>query len=152
MTKFFFYFEKLYPTAVFFVAIVTQVYYRLSIPFAHFQPISNALVTIFSIIVGFVFTAVSIMFSVQDRDFMKKLKQSGTYANVVKYHWSSIRWCFSVIVMSIIIMIVGNNESVCPYFRVTLVQFTVSLAVAAVAATFRVVHLFQRIVMHDSSC
>lgn len=152
MNKFLFYLERLYPVATFVIAISIQACFRLGIPFVHFQPISNALITIFSIIIGFVFTAVSIMFSVQDRDFMKKLKQSGTYRSVVRYHWSSIRWCFSVIIMSIIIMIVGNNESLCPYFRVTLMQFTISLAIAAVSATFRVVHLFQRIVMHDSSC
>lgn len=151
MNTLLYFLERWHPALFFWAALLAQIFFKFTITQDKITGTANALLTIYAIILGFVSTAISILFSVQDRKFMRTLKTSGAYHEIIKYHWSAMRWCFIVVLISITIVIIGDNSVLTSWQKCLMFKLVMSTAIGAMMATFRVMHLFQKIVMRDSS-
>ena len=109
------------------------------------KDISDLYTVFFSVACGFIATSLSILFTVQDREFAKGLKSSGAFNEIVAYHWGALRWSTFVIFFTAFALIflkqssTPQNETLF-YKGITL--FCLAMGMGAFLAVLRVSYLF----------
>lgn len=97
--------EKWYPLFLGAVAFAFYLsldkHYNLSFP-KSLNDIFATTTTLSGIFVGFLITAKSILFSIDDRYIITKLKETNTYNKLIDYFMSAIQWSFCLAFISIL--------------------------------------------------
>lgn len=106
-----------------------------------------AVVSVGGISVGFLATAKSILVSIDDREIIKKLKQSGYYRRIVGYLRAAIRWSFWLTLWSAAALVVDlkgqpNQPIEWTIWHAAGFGVWVLLAVTATLAYYRVISIF----------
>lgn len=100
---------------------------------------------IFSIFCGFISTSLSILFSLQDRRSVKKMKDSYAFYEIVSYHWWAIIWCAAAIAMAFIMLFSPKLQ----FVGVTCLDVMFGVGLGACFAVHRVIYFFVRILQLD---
>jgi hypothetical protein len=109
------------------------------------KDLSNPLLNLFAIIVGFVATALTFIAAAQDLPQMKRLNQTTHFQELIEYHWAAICLGLFATIMALVVIVVCKTK---PFSVPQNLIFTVwiYLSLWALAAFFRVV-LILRIIL-----
>src|SRR5688572_29927352 len=101
--------EQGYPYAVATVAGVSVVLLllRFDLPMREGNRLLEPIITISSIAVGFLATALAVLVSTEKSEFIEQLKRIDEYKLLLGYFHAAIRWCFAVSIASALTMVVG---------------------------------------------
>lgn len=147
-----YYIEKYTPISVCLLTLFLIIIFPTTRLWAHGAVLANAMITFFSISFGFIATSLSIMFSIQDRKFVKSLKSSGAFRQIIDYHWSAILWSLlSVFVAILFLLSDGNNVNDISNTSKTMLSAALSIGFGSACSSLRVVYFHWRIVVDDSS-
>ena len=97
-------FEKHAGIIVFIIAIIVLFLLKNKLCITKIENSLTDFLNIFSIFAGFLTTSVSILYSIQDKDFIKIAKTSGAYQDLLKLIYKTIGWC----VLSIVAVIIAK--------------------------------------------
>lgn len=97
-------FEKHAGIIVFIIAIVVLFLLKNKLCITKIENSLTDFLNIFSIFAGFLTTSISILYSIQDKDFIKIAKTSGAYQDLLKLIYKTIGWC----VLSIVAVIIAK--------------------------------------------
>jgi len=136
--------ERWGPLGGTFLAWLTLALLRPSIDIELFKDISNIYTVFFSVASGFIATSLSILFTVQDKDFIRSLKTSNAFYEIVDYHWKALGWSVFAILSAFIPIIMRQSligqKLDTPYNYKLLL--CIATGVGAFLAVLRVTYLF----------
>lgn len=131
--------EALYPLLFAVLACVSTFFAGNNFIAAHSQHIASAFFTIFSVFFGFIAASLSILFSIQDKRFVKTLKSAGTFSIILKYH---IRACLLNFLAIACAFLTTLSDGEFPLFDIVVAsKIMISVGVWAFFASIRVVHM-----------
>lgn len=141
--------EKRYPCVIGLVAAALY----LSIPAARnyhmpatLAALMSSVVSIGGIAIGFLATSKSILISIDEREIVKKLKQSGYYKRIILYIRAAIGWSFLLASISALALLITIEKST-PWTLWHSLGFAIwlFLAIGATLSYFRVINIFYAI-------
>ncbi|WP_448266397.1 hypothetical protein [Nostoc sp. DSM 114159] len=95
--------EKFYPIVLgFFLAILVYVLLQGKALPSVLKDVFSAAITISSISIGFLATAMSILFTIGNSYILDKIKQNGAFNRLINYFMDAVKWCFIVAIFSFI--------------------------------------------------
>ncbi len=139
------YIEKWYPMLGTIAMLVLLLYKNIVFSIEVVQAVCSAFFTIFSICCGFTSTSLSIIFTLQDRGTIRKLKTSNVFYEIIAYHWNAIIWCFMTILTTFLVVI----SSILKISHIIPSYIMCAVGVGALLTVYRVIHLFVRVLSLD---
>lgn len=132
--------EKYTPIILSVIVLCVLLYMEFNLAVDVRKTISNELITMFSIFFGFISSSLSILCSMQDKDFIKGMKTTGAYSEIIEYHWKAI------FASSISIVIAFFSTLSCDWYFLTdfIDEILLSVSIGAFASILRVVYLFKQ--------
>lgn len=137
--------ENWYPTVVCLGVLIVLRSMPQTVDSVAISSIINAFFVIFSIFCGFISTSLSILFSLQDRRAIKKMKDSNAFYEIIVFHWRAILWCAAAIIMAFAMLFSPKFS----FLGVTCLDVMFSVGVGACSAVYRVIYFFVRILQLD---
>jgi hypothetical protein len=134
--------EKRYPVVI--AAASAAVYYYADLRFQLPPPsrdLMGVVVSVSAIAVGFLATAKSILFTIQDRTVIKYFKDSARYTTLVDYLMWAIHWSFLSAGLSTLALFFDLNKLNWWVVRVGMTAW-VFLVIVATFSYFRVLRIF----------
>ena len=93
-------FEQFHPILSTLLIIIILYIFNIKLGDSLLNDISNYIITIFSIFCGFSATSLSILFTIQDKDIIKKMKSFGTFYEIIVYLEKAMFFRFTAIAFS----------------------------------------------------
>ncbi|MHB9108550.1 MAG: hypothetical protein ACYDCO_15950 [Armatimonadota bacterium] len=110
-----------------------------------FKDLLGAAVNVSAISIGFLATAKSIVFSMEDRRIIRILKEANLYNVFIGYFMSAIHWSFLLSILSAAILLLGVKEpTILNRFIIAGWAFT---AITMGLLCYRVIFFFSRVLM-----
>ena len=136
--------EKWYPyLGGLIVFICYQLFIRPIFVLSSFCNLFSAVVSVSGIAIGFLATAKSILFSIQNRRVIKQLKDQNLYNLLIKYIMSAIRICFMLALISAAGLLIDEKNP--PSWLPSAFSFWVFLSTVTTLSCYRVIQLFSKI-------
>lgn len=142
-----YYFERFIPEACFIIVLTLTYIYSDIIP-VNTKDLSGSFAAIFAVFVGFITTSISIFFSAQDKQFIKSMKSSGSFAMIVSYHHMAIMWCSVAVVASLVCTVFCDNCSN-NNFVTAIKGVMFSTSFAAFVSMVRVGYFYKKIILRN---
>nr|DAP84355.1 MAG TPA: hypothetical protein [Caudoviricetes sp.] len=134
--------EKYIGITVIAIAFAILYYLKEKLPLDKINVSLTDFLNIFSIFAGFLTTSISLLFSIQDKKFIKIAKTSGAYQQLLKYIYTTIAYC----VVSISFVIFAKLIS-CDIFKI----LSLSVCFGSFAKVVLVGFLFIKLMECNSS-
>ena len=99
------------------------------------------------IFIGFLITAKSILFSIDDRSIIKKLKQTKTYVKLINYFMSAITYSFFLAFISLLSLFIDFNKS--NVFNEIIFLFWIFGVILTGSSCYRVISVFSKILVME---
>ncbi|MDJ0662113.1 MAG: hypothetical protein QNJ42_21895 [Crocosphaera sp.] len=138
--------ERWYPLLFGVVALVVYVSLERNFNYSLPKSLDNVFstsTTLSGIVIGFLITAKSILFSIDDKYIIKKLKETNTYNKLINYFMSAIQYAFFLAFISLLGLFLDfKNPSI--VHKIIFAIWTFSL-VSASSSCYRVIDVFSGI-------
>lgn len=130
--------ESWYPPVLAFLAFGVLFFYPYSgLSLKICQQLSGQYLSIFSIFFGFAFASVALLLSLEEKPFIRGMKQTGALKQLIRYHINCMIWCMFGIMCAVVISFCSEQ-----YFQPYFASAFVAVGVGTLLATWRVIHLF----------
>jgi hypothetical protein len=136
--------ERWYPLLLGVASVACYFYWLRNYSFPKsLNDIFSTSTTLSGIVVGFLITAKSILFSIDERYIIKKLKETKTYNKLINYFMSAIQYSFILAFISLFCLFIdfGNPQV---YHKIFFSIWLFFLVVAG-SSCYRVIDVFSRI-------
>lgn len=133
------FFERWYPVGGAVIAIVLWCYFKFEMP-SNQHEIFNSSLTFGAILTGFLSTALTLLISIQDREIVKQLKESGYIKDLIRYLAQAIWFAFAFSIVSFIGLFMVQHE--------LLAIAWICTAVGGGLSFFRVIRVTLKIIQH----
>ncbi len=131
--------EKYHPIIISLIAGILYYFFGNRMPDRNsFESLFTTLISISSIMLGFILTSKSILFSIQGSDAVKRLKSSDGYRHLLEYILSTVNSCLFLAVYSGICLFYKiNNENI---LFISVLIFAITLTVLNFYRSTRIFH------------
>ena len=138
--------ERWYPLLFGVVALVFYVSLERNFSYSLPESLDNVFstsTTLSGIVIGFLITAKSILFSIDDKYIIKKLKETNTYNKLINYFMSAIQYAFILAFISLFGLFL-DFKSPSLFHKITFAIWIFSLVTAS-SSCYRVIDVFSGI-------
>lgn len=141
--------ERWYPIAL---GIIVAAFYFILLKEYSFPKSLNDIfstsTTLSGIAIGFLITAKSILFSIDEKYIIKQLKSTKIYRKLINYFMSAIQWSFFLAIVSLFCLFIDFSQPRA-YLKILFSSWLFSLTVSG-ASCYRVIDVYAQI-LRDSS-
>jgi hypothetical protein len=147
--------EKVWPYIVAIIALIVYLFYWQ--PTHPLQPnlrdVLTPMVSFGASLAGFMLAAASILITVRDREsswYVKRAKEAGVYASLIRYLLVAMTWCLTTSVMSVAGLAYDPRWNLWWYpYATTLWLFTATVALGTTVRVIRIFTLLIRLVASE---
>jgi hypothetical protein len=138
-----YFWERLYPQVFALVLTAASLWLKQAQKLTIAAELASPVLSVFSIIVGFVAAVVTFLLTAQEFPVLAKLKTTRAFDRLIGYHWSAIFWGFLASLASLVLLAAYKLVDVEVQYRSMLFHVWMYVSVVSVGAFFRVFSLLK---------